>query len=354
MTIIYKTFKFEKSHFEENEEFFMFEGYLSTFGTVDRGNDVVVKGAFIESLKVHKPSLFWSHNPEQPIGVFDELREDDKGLFVKGRMPKDDAFVRDRMMPQMKIGSIKSMSIGFGIEDWATDTEMVDGVRFLKKVTLWEGSLVTIPMNPEATIKRKMAVLFQDDLPIADRSHPWDSLSAIGRLREWAGVDNGGLIDPSVQNQYKQAFLWYDKDFPEFLDAYALPIADIIGGRLVVIPRAIFSAAARVKGDRVWLPYEDLPSIRRTIEKYFEKMAIDSPFSKSAFRIDDLSSIDPRTMEKLFNSGVSLSQKASKTLVSYVKAGLNRDEGDPEQSDSETKTSSEDWSKILNEIKSIK
>lgn len=353
MKTIYKTYKFTKSHFEENEEFFMFEGYLSTFGNVDRGGDVVVKGAFIESLKEHEPSLFWSHNPEQPIGVFDELREDDKGLFVKGRMPKDDKFVNERIIPQMRIGSIKSMSIGFSIEDWAADTEMVDGVRFLKKVKLWEGSLVTIPMNAEAAIKKKSAVLFQDDLPIADRQTKWDSLSAVGRLREWAGAEGDGIQDPSVQEQYSKAFLWFESDFPDFLDAYRLPIADVIEGRLVAIPRAIFAAAARVKGDRIWLPFDDIPTIRRTIEKYFEKMDIDSPFTKSAFRIDDISSVDVRTLEKLLHSGVSFSQKASKTVVSFIKAGLNCDEESSDQSDSESKVTSGDWSKILEEIKSI-
>ena len=283
MKIITKVYKFEIKSFEENEEFFMFEAYLSTFGNVDRGGDVVVKGAFIESLKTHQPSLFFSHHVDQPIGVFDELREDDIGLFVKARMPKTDVFVRERIIPQMRIGSIKHMSIGFGIEDWATDTEMVDGVRFLKKVTLWEGSLVTIPMNAEAQIKRKSAVLFQDDLPIADRQQPWDSLLAIGRLREWSGAENDGLVDPAAQELYRKAFLWYDQDFPEFFDSYSLPIADVINGQLIAVPKAIFKSAAIIKGGRTWIFREDIPSIMRTIEKYFNKMDIDSPFLKSDY-----------------------------------------------------------------------
>lgn len=136
----------------ESGKYFMFEGYLSTFGNIDHGNDVIVRGAFRDSLSKRMPSLLWQHNMQEPIGVFTEAYEDEKGLFVKGKLPVDDDFVRGRVMPQMKVGSIKTMSIGYYIESM-DDIDYDDaGVRRIKKLHLLEGSLVTIPMNDRAQI----------------------------------------------------------------------------------------------------------------------------------------------------------------------------------------------------------
>ena len=148
-------FKFEMKEFRQDDFDFFFEGFLSTFGNEDRDGDIIDKGAFTESLKEHKPVLLFSHNTDEPLGVFDSLEEIDEGLFIKARMPLADVFVKDRIIPQMKIGSITAMSIGFSIEDFRLDTVIVDNIRHLKKVFLWEGSLVTIPANEEARIKSK-------------------------------------------------------------------------------------------------------------------------------------------------------------------------------------------------------
>ena len=341
---------FDIKSFKEDEKYFYFEGYLSTFGNEDRGGDVVVKGAFAESLKAHTPSLLWSHNNSEPLGVFDSLVEDDKGLYVKGRMPKEDDFVLKRIMPQMKIGSIKAMSIGYSI--WGEDgMESAAGVWYLKKLFLWEGSLVTIPMNEQAVIKSKSAVPYQENLPIADRSRPWDKVTALGRVREWAGADDGGLEDPEAQAKYKQAFLWYAEQDADIFAAYKLPIADIIEGELTVVPRAIFAAAGALRGARggVFIPYDDRPRVTRTVERYYEAMGLDSPFEK-IFRVDDFRALDERTMEKLFKSGVKMSESKAKTLVSFVKAGLERDGSSSVQRDVEADN---EWSDILCSINEL-
>ena len=66
-----------------------FEGYASVFDVVDLGMDVVAPGAFAKSLARIKPKLLWQHDMSHPIGVFDELREDHRGLFIKGRLLKE-------------------------------------------------------------------------------------------------------------------------------------------------------------------------------------------------------------------------------------------------------------------------
>jgi len=322
----HKTFPFEIKEFKEDGDFFTFEGYLSTFGNEDRGGDIVVKGAFQDSLKEHMPSLLWMHKTDEPIGVFDSLEEDDYGLYVKGRMPKDDDFVLKRVMPQMKIGSIKSMSIGYSAYGRDGISYEKD-VRYLKKLFLWEGSLVTIPMNDQANLKTKAAMSFSDDLPIAPRPTLWDELPALGRIRDWAGTDSEGLQDPEVQEKYRQAFLWYDHEDPDDLGYYKLLIADIIDGELTVVPRAIFQAAARINGARggIWFWFEeDRPKVMNTIEKYYNKMGLASPFGKT-FRIDDFKAHDERTLEELFHNGVKVSSKSAVKLVSFIKQGADRD-----------------------------
>lgn len=137
---------------EDDDGYFTFQGYASTYGNVDRGADIVEAGAFDETIKQYsgeqKLPVLWQHNHDMPVGVYTEIRSDMKGLFVTGKMPKDDAFVRDRVIPQMKVGSIRKMSIGYSVDDFEYDGD----IRKLKKLNLWEVSLVTIPMNNEADI----------------------------------------------------------------------------------------------------------------------------------------------------------------------------------------------------------
>ncbi len=148
----YKSFSFEVKEIQEDDsEFFTFEGYASTFGNIDLGDDIVEKGAFSESL-LKNPSVpvLWQHDMAMPIGKSIEMREDERGLFVKARLPKGDDFVKGRVMPQMKVGSIQEMSIGFFIKGASYDREKE--IRTLEKIDLFEFSLVTKAMNPQARI----------------------------------------------------------------------------------------------------------------------------------------------------------------------------------------------------------
>ncbi len=153
---------FEMKELTEDDDFYYFKGYASTFGNVDLGNDVVVEGAFTETItKFSKESplpALWQHDHHEPVGVFDVLREDKKGLYIEGRMPKEDSFVRERVAPQMRIKSVKAMSIGFWIKDWKHE----DDVRKLLKIDLIEISLVTSPMNPDAVITDFKSLSFDD------------------------------------------------------------------------------------------------------------------------------------------------------------------------------------------------
>jgi HK97 family phage prohead protease len=137
----------------EDPNYFTFEGYASTFGNIDLGDDIVAKGAFTESLKENpKVKVLWQHKMDEPIGVPQIMREDEKGLFVVANLPKEDQFVKGRVMPQVKIGSVAEMSIGFFIKDY--EMKEIDGrnIRVITKLDLFEFSLVTKAMNPQAQV----------------------------------------------------------------------------------------------------------------------------------------------------------------------------------------------------------
>jgi len=131
-----------------------FEGYAST-RAVDRGNDIVAAGAFRDSLNAYSnsgrmPKMLWQHNPNHVVGVWKEMYEDDHGLFVKGEVITETTMGGD-LHKLMRRGAIDTMSIGYRTID--ADYEGGDAkVRRINKLELWEVSLVTFPMNPEAVV----------------------------------------------------------------------------------------------------------------------------------------------------------------------------------------------------------
>mgnify|MGYP000978101709 CR=1 FL=1 len=143
-------FSFEVKAMSEDTEFFEFSAYLATWGNIDRVDDVLVKGCFDESLKMLTPKLLWQHRWDDVIGVFTEIKSDDNGLFVKGKLPKADTLVSGRVIPQMKVGSVRSMSVGFSVVEATYNNDT--GVRMITKAALFEGSLVDMPVNTKAKV----------------------------------------------------------------------------------------------------------------------------------------------------------------------------------------------------------
>lgn len=127
-----------------------FEGYGSVFGVVDSYRDVVDKGAFVESLEKHGlPKLLLQHSSWMVGGKYLEVFEDDKGLFVKGQLNLEVQAAREAYS-LMKQDAISGLSIGYSVLEEDMDRET--GVTHLKKVRLYEVSIVTFPANESATI----------------------------------------------------------------------------------------------------------------------------------------------------------------------------------------------------------
>lgn len=132
------------------------EGYASLFGQPDRGGDIVETGAYARSLAAlvkegRRVKMLWQHDPAQPIGVWDEVREDARGLFVRGRIL--DGVAQGREAAELlAAGAIDGLSIGYRTMKSTKDDQ---GRRCLKDVELWEVSLVTFPMLPDARVGAK-------------------------------------------------------------------------------------------------------------------------------------------------------------------------------------------------------
>lgn len=130
----------------------LFEGYASTFGERDLGGDIVVAGAFMKSLKARGAKgvkMFADHDPSKRIGVWTDIAEDEKGLYVKGRLLTEKQIGREAYI-DLKEGSLDGMSIGFRATDHSFDGRRK--ARMLKSVDLLEISLVSFPMNESARV----------------------------------------------------------------------------------------------------------------------------------------------------------------------------------------------------------
>jgi uncharacterized protein len=139
------------------------QGYASLFGVRDQGGDVVQKGAYAASLKAlaasgRRVKMLWQHDPAQPIGVWEDVREDATGLWVKGRILADVERGREAAA-LLAAGAIDGLSIGYRTLRAERDGK---GQRLLAELELWEVSLVTFPMLPEARVAAK------GDVPDAD------------------------------------------------------------------------------------------------------------------------------------------------------------------------------------------
>lgn len=129
-----------------------FEGYASVFNAVDDARDSVRPGAFAKSIAARRPSgvkLLWQHDPASPIGALEALEEDERGLFVRGRLLLDVARAREALS-LMRCGAVDGLSIGYRVVK--SQTDKATGIRFLEHVDLWEVSLVTFPLQRRARV----------------------------------------------------------------------------------------------------------------------------------------------------------------------------------------------------------
>lgn len=143
-----------------------FEGYASLFGVADGAGDVVAPGAFAKSLRTRPPAkvrMLYQHFAHEPIGVWEVIKEDARGLFVRGRLTTDVQRGRE-VMALLRDGALNGLSIGFRTRRARRDP--ATATRILLELELWEISVVTFPLLRQSQVtavggKSALAAAFQ-------------------------------------------------------------------------------------------------------------------------------------------------------------------------------------------------
>ncbi|HEV2561927.1 MAG TPA: HK97 family phage prohead protease [Rhizomicrobium sp.] len=123
-----------------------FEGYASLFGVPDGAGDVVAPGAFAASLRkrgLSRIRMLYQHFAHEPIGVWEDIHEDSRGLYVRGRLVTDTQRGRE-VESLLRQGALNGLSIGF--RTIRAQRDAARGLRILTEIELWEISVVTFPL----------------------------------------------------------------------------------------------------------------------------------------------------------------------------------------------------------------
>lgn len=297
-------------------------GYLATWdadgGGVFGVPDQFLRGAWTKSLQEHRDrgnrQVRLKDLHGRVIGGFpiETVREDDVGLFGVGEVNLQTQLGREAYSLALQ-GVLVDFSVGFS----AVNDKIVNGVREIFQAVLWEASIVDEPANRNARILEVKVVVPFQDLPLADRERPWDSRAAIGRVRRFTDSTEA----PS--RTYRNAFVWYDRADAQNFGAYKLPIADVVDGSLVAVPRAIFAAAGRF--NQTDIPEADRSRAVRHLERYYRKMDLPSPFSRDErqfFGVEEVKAFDVAGLREALQKSGAFTKAASR----YLAGALTRPE----------------------------
>lgn len=159
------------------------EGYASLFGEIDQARDMVIPGAFAQTLVtrgIRRVPMLFQHDPAEPIGIWLELREDHRGLYARGRLIPEVTRARE-LLSLLRARAVDGLSIGFKTVKGQIDPKT--RIRRLIAVDLWEISIVTFPLLAGARVQAvKQAVSSPQACP------PQASFARTRADREWRKI----------------------------------------------------------------------------------------------------------------------------------------------------------------------
>ena len=272
-----RNFPFELKQLDVEEG--IFEGYAAVFGNVDEGGDVIVPGAFSKTLQErgNRIKITWQHDWREPIGKPLELREDEHGLYIKGKLTLDTQRGREALA-LMRDGVIDELSIGYD----AIKSEYVkrDGrtVRELREIRLYEISPVTVAMNEEARIMNVKAAIPYKRTPLAPEDTPWDAAREVAE----ADIDDLKVMCAIVQGDGERK------------QDYKLPHHKAAAPHACVW-RGVAACAAVLMGARggVQASPEEIAGAKRHIARHYEDFDKGEPPWEKGFRIANCKDYDP-------------------------------------------------------------
>lgn len=146
---------------DENNAMGTLSGYASVWNSVDLGGDQIQSGAYSKTLaewaaKGMMPQMLFYHDSEEVIGEWTKMVEDEKGLYVEGRLwVKADERIESAVKAYniLKSNSVKGLSIGYRAKDYEIQEQMDGGnIRILKEIQLMEVSIAPWSMEPKASV----------------------------------------------------------------------------------------------------------------------------------------------------------------------------------------------------------
>ncbi len=157
MPDIIKTLSFDETEikFAGDGKQGIFEGYASVFGNTDSDGDIILPGAYKNTLEkqTRKVAMFFNHRQwEIPVGKWDALEEDSKGLYVRGQLTPGNSAASD-LKAAMLHGTVEGMSVGFAVTKDDYSISPANGGRIFKNISwLKEISVCTFPANELAGV----------------------------------------------------------------------------------------------------------------------------------------------------------------------------------------------------------
>ena len=199
-----------------------FTGMLSVYNVIDLGKDLVEPGAFTKTIKDHgnEVPMLWQHKPDVPIGTL-TLEDGSDALYVKGQLLMELPEAKKAYL-LIKARIVRGLSIGFD-----TVKEVLDGgIRRLKELRLYEGSIVTFPMNEAAQITsvKHLAERKEDfstelaELQLQDAGyHMWCALRNALCSITWSGLSREEKLVAAAATLEQFSGAWMDY-LPAYLD----------------------------------------------------------------------------------------------------------------------------------------
>lgn len=179
----------------EYEESGVIAGYASVFNIIDQHNDLIKPGAFLGAKK-DKIKFLWQHKAEEPIGIIEEIIEDEHGLYFKARLLLDIAQAMEAYK-LIKAKAISGVSIGFQ----SIKTHQSGEIRVIDAVDLWEISLVTFPANQQANITEiKQYIQGSNMQKTTEKLKSWEDFKSINDEIQ-KSIAQKGSSDPLLSEQ---------------------------------------------------------------------------------------------------------------------------------------------------------
>lgn len=336
---------------KEEEGYIYVDGYSSVYDVIDLGRDRVRPSFFVEDLAKRgdqRPAL-WQHNSSEPVGI-KIFKTDNYGLSFQAKLPLDDTFVTGRVYPQLKIGSVKGVSIGYWTEKEEYNKEL--NCMDLIKGKLRESSFVTFAMCEEATVlsvrKQAKSILsgkskstsdsYNQDIlsfvksahldidrdrteeitfksfPLADEKTNWNELEAIEEIKA-----NTGSEDKPSRN-YEKGFMFCDSDKKDDFKSFQLPYVKYIDGEFKIVPKAIYQIAGSI--NNLDLSSELKSELKEHINSVYKKLGKEQPFTGEKFFVDTatLNNIKKSDLNIIFESNTTLSKNAKETIIKSLRS----------------------------------